>query len=198
MASAEHSGKVTRRSRSAPNSPPAITDEADTALFRAAVTDVRPLVSDRVELSLPPPPAIPRQRVRDEMAALAESRHHPLSTDLWIEGGDETAWRRAGVPLRALRDLRRGRWSVQASLDLHGHTRDEARLALATFLAETRVKGQYCLPIVHGKGQHSPGREPVLKHLTLGWLSRRQEVLAFCQAPPRDGGSGAVLVLRRK
>ncbi len=173
---------------------PALTAE-EQALFRAAVADAEPLVSDRMHHEPPPPPAIPRQRTQDEAAALDETLHGPLLSDLFLEGGNEAVWRRNGVSLGQLRDLRRGRWAVQASLDLHGHTRDEARAALAVFLAECRAGAQRCVRIVHGKGQHSPGREPVLKHLVLGWLSRRREVLAFCQARPTDGGAGAVIVL---
>ncbi|PKO84950.1 MAG: DNA mismatch repair protein MutS [Betaproteobacteria bacterium HGW-Betaproteobacteria-11] len=198
MAGGGRGGKPAPILRAEPDPQPATADTDERALFRAAVADARPLHSDRADLSPPPPPAIPRQRVKDETAALVASLHEPLSSDQWLEGGDETAWRRDGVPLRVLRDLRRGRWSVQASLDLHGHSRDEARLALVNFLAETRAREQRCLRIVHGKGQHSLGREPVLKHWVPGWLSQRQEVLAFCQARPQDGGGGAVIVLLRK
>lgn len=173
---------------------PAPTAE-EQALFRAAVAGARPLVSDRMHHEPLPPPAIPRQRTQDEAAALDETLHGPLLSDLFLEGGNEAAWRRDGLSLRVLRDLRRGRWVVQATLDLHGHTRDEARAALAAFLAECQDSAQRCIRIVHGKGQHSPGREPVLKHLVLGWLSRRREVLAFCQARSIDGGAGAVIVL---
>ena len=49
--------------------------------------------------------------------------------------------------------------------------------------------------MVHGKGLRSPGREPVLKGKVRVWLARREEVLAFCQAPANQGGSGAMLVL---
>jgi DNA-nicking Smr family endonuclease len=48
---------------------------------------------------------------------------------------------------------------------------------------------------VHGKGLGSKNRKPVLKNKLRLWLPRRDEVLAFCQAPDDDGGSGAVLVL---
>lgn len=173
---------------------PALTAE-EQALFRAAVADAEPLVSDRAHHEPPPPPAIPRQRTQDEAAALNEALHGPLLSDLFLEGGDEAAWRRNGISLGQLRDLRRGRWVAQAALDLHGHTRDEARLALTTFLAECQRYGYRCVRIVHGQGQHSPGREPVLKRLVLGWLSQRREVLAFCQARPVDGGAGAAIVL---
>ncbi len=177
-----------------PKQRPVLTAEEKT-LFRDAVADAQPLVSDRVHYESPLPPAIPRQREIDEAAALDESLHGHLLSDLFLEGGDEASWRRNGISLAQLRDLRRGRWVAQASLDLHGHTRDEARVALATFLAECQASAQRCIRIVHGKGQHSPGREPVLKHLVLSWLSQRREVLAFCQARTSDGGAGAVIVL---
>lgn len=180
--------------RAANKKRPVLTAE-EQALFRAAVADAEPLVSDRIHHEPTPPPAIPRQRKQDEAAALDESLHAPLLSDLFLEGGDEAAWRRNGISLGQLRDLRRGRWVVQAALDLHGHTRDEARLALTTFLAECRRHGYRCVRIVHGRGHHSPGREPVLKRLVLGWLSQRREVLAFCQARPSDGGAGAAIVL---
>jgi len=84
---------------------------------------------------------------------------------------------------------------TQEKLDLHGLNRDEARSAFVTFLAECQHHGYRCVRIVHGKGLSSPGREPVLKKLVLGWLSQRQEVLAFCQARAAEGGAGAVVVL---
>ena len=44
--------------------------------------------------------------------------------------------------------------------------------------------GRRCVRLIHGKGLGSPGRFPVLKHLSRGWLAQREEILAFCQAPP--------------
>jgi DNA-nicking Smr family endonuclease len=49
--------------------------------------------------------------------------------------------------------------------------------------------------VIHGKGRSSRNGEPVLKARVGSWLSQRREVLAFCQAKPENGGSGAVLVL---
>jgi DNA-nicking Smr family endonuclease len=34
-----------------------------------------------------------------------------------------------------------------------------------------------------------------LRQLVKGWLGRRKDVLAFCHAPPNDGGDGALWVL---
>jgi DNA-nicking Smr family endonuclease len=167
------------------------------ALFRAAVADAKPIATDRIHYEPPPPPAYPRQRERDEQAALAESLAVSDLIDLHLEGGDEAAWLQPGMSPNVLRDLRRGRWVVQAHLDLHGMNRDEARHEVALFLADCLRHGKRCVRIVHGKGLGSPRREPVLKKLVQGWLSQRQEVLAFCQARPADGGAGAVIALLR-
>ncbi|MFY9327046.1 MAG: Smr/MutS family protein [Georgfuchsia sp.] len=175
--------------------PPPGDDEL--ALFRTAVADVVPIENTRVNHEPDPPPAIPRQRELDEAAALLESLHGAPLIDLYLEGGDEAAWSRTGVPHNVLRDLRRGRWAISAYLDLHGHTRDEARMAFNQFIAECQSLGKRCVRIVHGKGLGSPGREPVLKRLVLGWLTQKAEVLAFCQARTADGGAGAVMVLLR-
>jgi DNA-nicking Smr family endonuclease len=66
---------------------------------------------------------------------------------------------------------------------------------VAEFVRCCSVRRARCVRIVHGKGLGSPDREPVLKRRMRDWLSRRDEVLAFCQAPAAQGGAGAVLVL---
>jgi DNA-nicking Smr family endonuclease len=167
----------------------------DVTTFRAAVAGATPLRHDRVHHEPPPPPAIPRQRELDERAALAEAFDAPALPDLFLEGGDEAAYTRPGVARTVLRDLRRGRWVVEAHLDLHGMNRDEAKQHLGMFLAECLTRRHRCVRIVHGKGLRSPGREPVLKKLVLGWLAQRKDVLAFCQARTVEGGAGAVIVL---
>lgn len=169
-----------------------------TALFRHVVGDASPL-ADRnlaaLEKSLPPP--TPRQRELDEAAALRESIDAPLSFQDRLDIGDEGVYLHDGLPRRVLTDLRRGRWVIQDELDLHGLTRDEARSALGSFLASSLKRGFRCVRLVHGKGHGSPNREPVLKGLSQGWLMQRQEILAFCQARPHDGGDGALLILLR-
>lgn len=175
--------------------PGATLDDEARALFRAAVSGATPLAADRVHHEPPPPPAIPRSRLRDEQAALMESIESPDLLDLQLEGGDEASWLRPNIPRQVLRDLRRGRWVVEAHLDLHGLTRNEARRQVALFLAECLAHDYRCVRIVHGKGLRSPGREPVLKGLVQGWLAQRKEVLAFCQARAAEGGAGAVRVL---
>ena len=69
--------------------------------------------------------------------------------------------------------------------------------ALAQFLSASLQQGKRCVRVIHGKGLGSPGKLSILKQLSRGWLAQREEILAFCQAGPYEGGSGALLVLLR-
>ncbi len=86
---------------------------------------------------------------------------------------------------------------IEENLDLHGMNRIEAAASVVRFLRNCLVRRARCIRIVHGKGLGSRNREPVLKGKLRNWLSARDEVLAFCQAPAAHGGGGAVLVLLR-
>ena len=169
-------------------------EEADE--FRRAIADVEPLPRPRRQpLAQARPLPLARQRQRDERAALAESLRGPFSIDDALECGEELVFLRDGMSRQVLRQLRRGRWVVEDSLDLHGMNRVQAAESVAAFLRRCTRRGVRCVRIVHGKGLGSRNREPVLKGQLRKWLPLRDEVLAFCQAPPAEGGSGAVLVL---
>lgn len=168
----------------------------DQALARA-LQGVQPIRSDRVVTEAPKPRPIPLQHELDEKAALNESIYAPTPLDLVLEGGDELFYLKEGIPRATLRDLRRGRWVVQAELDLHGFNRDEARDQLAAAFTQWRKRDIRCVRVIHGKGLGSPGKDPVLKKLVAGWLMNYDDVLAYAQARVHDGGAGALLVLIR-
>ncbi len=164
--------------------------------FRKAVADVRPLKPPRrAAPPRPPAPPVPVQTQLDERAALLESLERPVTPEEALESGEELTYLRDGLSKQILRRLRRGHWVVQAGLDLHGLNRFDAALQVAEFVLLAARRGQRCVRIVHGKGHGSKNREPVLKGKLRNWLVPRDEVLAFCQAPAHEGGSGAVLVL---
>lgn len=174
-------------------------DQLDPAsLFQQLTTGTRQLRPDgRVELTVPRPAPLPIQREQDERAALLEAMNTPISIEDRLDMGDEASFLRPGLPRRILTDLRRGRWSLQGELDLHGLVRDQARTAIALFIQQGLQQGWRCVRVIHGKGHGSPGKQSILKQLSRSWLAQREEILAFCQASPRDGGSGALYVLLR-
>ena len=165
----------------------------DPALFREAVKGVRPLKDrGRHPPHRTPPSPRPLQLEADEQAALAEMRDGPLP-----DVGDELSYRSEGIQDSAFRRLRRGAYRMDSELDLHGLRANEAKRAVAGFLAEALDRGARCVRIVHGKGLRSKGDGPVLKQRLDGWLRQRDDVLAFCSARREHGGTGAVYVLLR-
>lgn len=175
-------------------------DDPDTALFRAAMTDVRPLrTRQRADLRQRRPPPVPGQRYADDSAVLRELAMPSVPDHgLGAEAGEALTFAQPGVQKQTLRRLRRGEFSVLAELDLHGQTVDPARRLVADFINECRERRLGCVRIIHGKGRRSANTGPVLKGQVDRWLRQRDDVLAFCSARPVDGGTGAVYVLLRR
>jgi DNA-nicking Smr family endonuclease len=170
--------------------------QAEEQLFKRAIGAVKPLAhTPRVQLSAALPPPIPVQRQRDEASALQESLSDEMDVSSLLDTDSELSFRAPGVGPDVTRKLRRGVWSIQRAIDLHGLRSDEARSALSEFIREAHKQGVRCIRVVHGKGLGSPGKTPVLKQRVLSWLAQKQEVLAFVQARPAEGGAGALVVL---
>ena len=89
--------------------------------------------------------------------------------------------------------LKQGKLRWYDAVDIHGCTIEEARAAVTQLLSQAKQNNETSVKIVHGKGS-----EAILKTCVNGWLRQLPEVLAFCSAPPKDGGNGAVLVLLKK
>ncbi len=172
------------------------TLENENKLFSEAVKDARPLPNNnRAIHSVKKPKPIPKQFLRDEQQALVDSLSDHYIPAYELETGEEMLYLRNGHSPDILRKLRRGKWVVQANMDLHGLISDEARLYVASFIGDCKKRGIRCIRIVHGKGLGSRNREPILKQKLRGWLMQKDEVIAYAQAKPEDGGSGAVIVL---
>ena len=176
--------------------------DADRALFRSVVKDAVPLAqAPSANLRPTPPLPNPAQHNADEHAALLASQlalyPSPMSWDIGADIEDEQSYLRAGVSPDLLRKLRRGQWTINAEIDLHHHTQDEAHEALMEFMRKARAEDWRCLRIIHGKGLSSYQKIPVLRSKVRRWLQLKDEVLAYCEPRPNGGGSGAVLVLLR-
>ena len=172
--------------------------QAEREVFTRSVGPVKALqTSQRVLLQTPPPAPQAMQKQRDEQAVLRESLSDEFDVTTLLDVDDQMSYRAKGIGTDVTRKLRRGDWSIQGQIDLHGLRSDEAREALSQFMREAVRQGWRCLRVVHGKGLGSPGREPVLKAKVQRWLVQKSEVLAFVQAKPAEGGAGAMLVLLR-
>jgi DNA-nicking Smr family endonuclease len=169
---------------------------ADSDLFRREIGSVAPLKQPpRAQPRREAPVPLPLQTRLDEQAVLHEAISDEYDPEAYLDTDDSLYFHRPGISDEVVKKLRRGTWIVQAQLDLHGMRREEAREALQTFIREAGKRGLRCVRVIHGKGLGSVGKEPVLKGKVRAWLVQKEEVIAFCQARPHDGGAGAVLVL---
>ena len=119
---------------------------------------------------------------------------HLVDTDEYLEGNVR------GMHPIILEKLRRGRFSIQAYLDLHGLTLREASESVREFVIESMGLGYRCILLIHGRGLNSKDQIPVLKKNLETMLLKgpvRKHILAFTSALPVDGGAGASYVLLR-
>ena len=169
---------------------------AQRSLFQSAAGAVTRMPAHGLaDLKPLPPPPEPKQRLADEAAALREALSDEVDVSTLLDTDAHLSFRRTGVGQDVVLQLRRGKWTIQRQVDLHGLRSDEAREALGRFIREAHQLGLRCVRVVHGKGLGSPGRAPVLKDKVHRWLVQKTEVVAFVQAAPQHGGSGALVVL---
>lgn len=168
----------------------------DIALFRRSVGQVRKLRHDKAGTFREPPATSPR--IRQERNNLNRIVEFSDGFDAGEVAAEEyLLFSRSGVQQRQLQRLRRGQLPVGAELDMHGLTTAGGRDELVEFIGRSRNRQIRCIRIIHGKGYGSRTDRPVLKNRLNTWLRQHPDVLAFCSAPVRDGGTGAVYVLLR-
>ncbi len=172
--------------------------QAEQQLFKRAVGAVKPLSHEpRVPLAPAPAKPVALQQQIDNDNVLRESLSDDFDVSTLLDTDDELSFRRPGIGTDVTQKLRKGHWSLQGQIDLHGMRSDEAREALGQFIRDATKRGWRCVRVVHGKGLGSPGKTPVLKGKVLRWLVQKIEVMAFVQAKASEGGAGALVVLLR-
>lgn len=171
---------------------PSCDNDDDFALFRAAVGPVKRLTQDKVAPTkaqkLQAKASIRRPDTGSERqvsASFAFSDHYQTV----LPDSGPMRYCRADAATHLLKQLRRGDYSPELILDLHGLTREAAKLELAALLHTAHKQMIECVAIVHGIGAG------VLKQALPHLLVQHPHVLAFHQAPLEHGGQGALLVL---
>jgi len=153
----------------------------DKQLFRDAVEQMTPKNKDRER------PAKPSKNI---------GTHHIEydQTATTVSSNEELFFARSGIQYKITKNLKSGNITIAGRVDLHGYTADEAKQVLLNFISQHSEEGHRYLLVVHGKGYRSK-EDPVLKNRVNTWLRQIPNVLAFCSAKPKDGGTGAVYVL---
>ncbi|MBV1915259.1 MAG: Smr/MutS family protein [Pseudomonadales bacterium] len=164
------------------------------------MSDVTPITTDRVQLKNKKQPdanAIRHNRRTatehrisefDPTSSLAES----------VDASETLSFHRSGVQPKIMQRLKNGEIPCQDEIDLHGYRANIATAELEGFMQHAISNKQRCVLIIHGKAEHKTGSPPVIKNLLNQWLPEQPEVLAFHSAPPRLGGTGALLVLLKR
>lgn len=163
--------------------------------FYRAIQGVKPLKHKlKVSLKKKTQPLVkrPNQKPEDDDEEFFSDATYldPVEGDAFIE------YKQPSIAHKILRKLRKGQYNVEAMLDLHGMTVDEARIAVETFLFQCIHEGIRVVIIVHGKGKH--GQVPILKNRLNHWLREFNWVLAFCSATAFHGSRGAMYVLLKR
>ena len=174
----------------------------DQTLFRQTMRYVQPLKDTRRAV-LPPVPMAAKAILHSRRAAAqgADPGQRPAVSDLFAPapaGTDPESYLKPGLGPDVIKNLKRDKWPVEASLDLHGATLEQARERLDQFLQSCLTHGVKCIRVVHGKGYGSKDGTPVLKEVVRRWLAQFDAILAYTECSEQNGGSGAVQALLKK
>jgi DNA-nicking Smr family endonuclease len=180
-------------------------EESDEDLFQAAMKDVTPLEDNKNKVIKYP---VEKESLPDLSLKLNKKEGEDFSSlvkelgawdvsfsDEYMEGAV------SGVGPKIMKRLKRGEFSVQDYIDLHGLTKKEAETVVDKFIIQSYHKGLRCVLIVHGRGLGSIDHKPAIKRELPVWFKRgilKKIVLAFVTAKPCDGGAGALYVLLKK
>jgi len=165
----------------------------DRDLFRLTIGKVHAVKSDKVPLS---EVNKPKPYPKSQAVNVEERLNSATEFDVEKVGlEDSLSFTSPGLQHNVLKKLRKGQFGLDAEIDLHGLNSNEAKRQLLYFLHDCVKDGCRCVHIVHGKGYRSADNHPVLKNNLNLWLRQHKDVQAFCSAPPKDGGTGAVFVL---
>lgn len=169
--------------------------EEDKLLFEQAIQGVKPLKTPNLhDIDPIKPKPLSKYQVQKKLRQQQNDIPTYDFTDA-VTAFESLVYYKKGLRMQDLARLRKGEFSVEGRLDLHGYTEDLAQQKLSQFIQHSAASQKRYLLVVHGKGYNSDTQAPVLKNLTNRLLRALPSVLAFCSATQKDGGVGAVYVL---
>lgn len=172
---------------------PLITDDED---WKNSLRGIKKIKQPEIPLGAEPPLIIGEMRHNIDYAQVYSGNSlKTLKSDAFDN-----------VDKRTAEKLRKGEFKIERRLDLHGLTEKEASEAVCNFVLNAYRQNLRCILIITGKGLQKETddwyeKKGILKESLPNWLNSselRPLVLAFCQAIPEDGGSGAFYILLRR
>lgn len=108
------------------------------------------------------------------------------------------AYKKDGVQAGVYKNLRLGKYQIDATLMLLGKNLTDARRAIFDFVADCHQRGIRTLLVHHGMGRESKPHPAILKSYTFKWLQQMPQVLACHTAQKPHGSYAATYVLLQK
>jgi len=174
---------------------------SDLDFFRKAMGDVKPLKQERRVTLQAEKPSEAGLKARRLAAAEEAAKDNNFLSGEYIEPVDPMAvleFKRPGIQHGVYRNLRLGKYAIEARLDLHRMTVDIARRAVFQFINDCVDHDIRCALITHGKGENRQPQPALLKSCVAHWLPQFDAVQAFHSAQKQHGGTGATYVMLRK
>ncbi|KJS07808.1 MAG: Smr domain-containing protein [Gammaproteobacteria bacterium BRH_c0] len=173
----------------------------ESSLFKEFVGDVEPLRTaktvDQPSKKIITPGMQERRRAAAEEIARSGNYLAGLEYIQPVKPWDELTYKRDGVQHGVFKSLRQGKYSLDARLDLHRMTVEQARQEVLLFVNDCVDHNIRCAIIAHGRGELRDN-PALLKSCVNHWLRQIDAVLAFHSAQRHHGGVGATYVLMRK
>lgn len=157
-------------------------------LFKEAVGKVKPIVQDKILRSNR---STVTKKVIKEKESNKQNAEFYFSDDFepYLNQQGPVKYIREDVDTFEAKKLRRGSYSPDLILDLHGLDQQQAKLEISALLFACQKEHAHCICIIHGLGSR------ILKNKVPHWLVQHPDVMAFHQAPLEWGGNGAILAL---
>lgn len=171
-------------------------NDEEKALFRDAMMGVKPLSHTKITPESKKLPAKLRDKKKDEPLDIQYFIFSDFEKLEPVNSNSILNFARSGLQHKILRNLRTGQYNIEATLDLHGMTAEEAKQSLQLFLVNCLQHRLRHVLIIHGKGRSNT--KPILKNKLNHWLREIEDVLAFYSAIAKDGSTGALYVLLRR
>jgi DNA-nicking Smr family endonuclease len=176
-------------------------NDDDLNLFRQEVADVMPLQQTGQVFHKKRTSPTPGQMYRREAAQRNDAFDENMLPSTFVEFVHPEAvisFKRGGIQNGVFRKLQQGAYEIEAVLDLHGLTVEEARREVYRFIQDCLHYDVRSALISHGKGRRNKEQRPLLKSFLVRWLPLFPEIMAYHSAQKCHGGTGAVYLLLRK
>ncbi|UTA47629.1 DNA endonuclease SmrA [Simiduia sp. 21SJ11W-1] len=178
-----------------------MNEESFSGLLGAELSEVRPIESQpRVALAKTRVSEVALRQKRADAVRAEVEEYNRLSGEFIepVDPHDILAFKRPGIQNGVYRNLRLGKYAMDARLDLHNLTVEQARVAVHTFVQDCCQHDIRAALITHGKGEGRKPQPAMLKSCIAHWLPQLTEVQAYHTAQKQHGGAGATYVLIRK